>query len=107
MYKLKNQEALWYCEVGITLSGSKNIPGIFNHIKVIYLIITDCVMIFDFDMIVQVFSENEYSAFFVIDYIFVSGIGIYSNCSPASAKVIFVYIFNDITDIYICHGKVC
>ena len=34
-------------------------------------------------------------------------IGIYSNCSPASAKVIFVYIFNDITDIYICHGKVC
>ena len=73
-YKLKNQEALWYCEVGITLSGSKNIPGIFNHIKVIYLIITDCVMIFDFDMIVQVFSENEYSAFFVIDHIFVSGI---------------------------------
>ena len=51
-----------------TLSGSKNIPGIFNHIKVIYLIITDCVMIFDFDMIVQVFSENEYSAFFGCDH---------------------------------------
>ena len=67
-YKLKNQEALWYCEVGITLSGSKNIPGIFNHIKVIYLIITDCVMIFDFDMIVQVFYENEYSAFFGCDH---------------------------------------
>ena len=34
-------------------------------------------------------------------------IGIYSNCSPASAKVIFVYIFNDITESYVCHPKVC